>query len=107
MTMEIKGLKEFQRKLEDLSRRSQDLEGTHSVPVTELLTPAFLSSCSRFRSAEELFEASGFPVNSQEDFAAIPDDQWDAFIGQSTSYSNWEEMLHAAGAAWAKTRLGI
>lgn len=107
MTMKITGLKELQRKLGDLSRRAQSLEGPRNVPVTDLLTPAFLSRCSRFKSAAELFEASGFTVNSQEDFDAIPDVQWDAFIKQNTNYSTWEEMLKAAGAAWVKQELGM
>lgn len=107
MTMKITGFTELQKKLGDLSRRAQNLEGPRNVPVTELLTPAFLSKCSRFNSAAEMFEASGFAVNSQEDFDAIPDDQWNAFIEQNTSYSNWEEMLKAAGAAWVKRELGL
>jgi hypothetical protein len=107
MTMKITGFKELQKKLGDLSRRAQNLKGPRNVPVMELLTPAFLSKCSRFTSAAEMFEASGFTVNSQEDFAAIPDDPWDAFIEQNPSYRNWEEMLKAAGAAWVKRELSI
>ena len=107
MTMKITGFKELQNTLGDLSRRAQNLEGPRNVPIADLLTPALLSRCSRFKSAAELFEASGFTVNSQEDFAAIPDDQWDAFIKQNTSYSTWDEMLKAAGAAWVRRELGV
>jgi len=46
-----------------------------------------------------MFERSGFKVESQEDFAAIPDEAWDDFICTNTSYFNWREMLQAAGAA--------
>jgi hypothetical protein len=107
MAIKITGLKEMQKRLGDLSRRAKNLEGPQNVSITELLTPAFLSKCSRFRSAAELFEASGFTVNSQEDIASIPDDKWDAFIKQNTSYSSWEEMLKAAGTAWVKRELGM
>lgn len=107
MLMKFKGLKELERKLNDLSSRAKKLDGEHNVPITELLTPSFLARCSRFQSASELFEASGFKVESQEDFAAIPDDQWDKFIRENTIYSNWQEMLKAAVAAWVKKELGI
>lgn len=107
MTMKITGIKELQDKLGDLSRRALNLKGPRSVPIADLLTPTFLSRCSRFQSAAELFEASGFTVNSQEDFAAIPDQQWDTFIRQNTSYSTWEEMLKAALADWTKRELGM
>src|SRR5689334_10121334 len=106
MTIKVTGFKELQNKLGDLSRRAQSLEGPRNVPIADLLTPTFLSRCSRFRSVVELFEKSGFTVKTQEDFAAIPDDRWDTFVKQNTSYSTWEEMLKAAGADWVKRKLG-
>jgi hypothetical protein len=54
-----------------------------------------------------MFERSGFKVESQEDFAAIPDEPWDDFIRSNTSFFNWREMLQAAGAAWAKSKLDL
>lgn len=74
MTVEIKGLKEIQKKLGDLSHRAKKIDGAQNITVTELLTPAPLSRCSHFTSVGDVFEASGFTVNSQEDFDAIPDD---------------------------------
>ena len=57
-----------------------------------------LTSCSK---------KSGFKVESQEDFEAIPDDVWDEFIRNNTSFASWKEMLQAAGAAWAKAKLDL
>ncbi len=107
MGVEIKGLKEVQQKLNDLSRRASELDGQHSVPIADLLTPAFISKCSSYKSADELFDASGFKVKTQEDFAAIPDDAWDDFIRKNTAYGNWQEMLQAAGSVWVKKELGL
>lgn len=106
MAIEIKGLKEFQNKLKDMSSRMQKLDGTHEVPLTELLTDIFVSQCSAFSSASALFDASGFKVESKEDFAAIPDDAWNSFIKANTSYASWDDMLQAAVAEWTKKRLG-
>jgi hypothetical protein len=103
----VLGLDEFQRKLTDLANRAQSLSGTRNVPVTDLLTPEFVQACSRFQSAEELFEASGFVINTPEDFAAIPDAEWDTFISSNTSFSSWEAMLGDAGGAWAARQLGL
>lgn len=107
MTIKIEGLNELQRKLEELSRRVQKLEGPRDVPITELLTSTFLSSCSRFKSVSELFNASGFRLESPADFAAIPDDKWDDFIQTNTTYGSWRQMLSAASAQWAKRELGL
>ena len=105
MSIKVTGLDQFRKKLDDLKNKVQSISGERSVPINELLTPDFLAACSTFSSAEEMFERSGFKVESQEDFAAIPDEAWDEFIRSDTSYLNWGEMLQAAGAAWAKSKL--
>ena len=63
--------------------------------------------CSSFKSADEFFSASGFKAQSREDFAAIPDDEWDTFVDRNTSYGNWQDMLRAAGLVWTKGQLGL
>ncbi len=93
--------------LEDLARRAKELDGQHQVSIANLLTPEFLSQCSRFRSADELFEGSGFKVQSTEDFAAIPDAEWDTFISGNTGFANWQEMLDAAVKEWTIRQLGL
>jgi hypothetical protein len=94
--------------LEDLARRAQELDGRkQEVPLPELLTPSFLASCSRFQSADEMFEASGFEVQSTEDFKAIPDAEWDVFIRDNTSYEDWTAMLGDAVKARVIKQLGL
>lgn len=107
MSVKIAGLKELQAKLKKLGARAQKLDGTQNVPVSELLTSRFLEGCSRFSSVDELFKASGCKIESPEDFKAVPDDQWDAFIRTNTSYSNWKEMLGSAAKEWTKKRLDL
>ncbi|MGD0292220.1 MAG: hypothetical protein ABSB30_00015 [Terracidiphilus sp.] len=105
--IKIEGLDEMTAKLEELSNRASDLQGSHEVPLTELLTPGFLAGCSIFLSPDELFAASGFKVESTEDFAAIPDNEWDDFIQKNTSYETWNDMLSAASTEWTKANLGF
>jgi len=54
-----------------------------------------------------MFEASGYKIETQEDFNVIPDKEWDEFIKNNTEYTSWEEMLHAASAVWIKKKLGL
>lgn len=93
--------------IENLALRARELDGEHQVSVRNLLTAEFLSRSSRFRSADELFEASGFRVQSAEDFAAIPDADWDTFISKNTNFANWREMLDAAVKDWTIKQLGL
>lgn len=106
MSIEIKGLKEAQEKLQKLSKDAEKLDG-QSVSLTDVMTDSFISENSSFGSFNELLEASEFKVESQEDFAAIPDTEWDAFIGGNTNFSNWQEMISSAGALYARKQLGL
>jgi hypothetical protein len=98
MAYDNSGLRRLQDNLRGLSQ-------TGSVPLTEVLSPAFMRSHTRFASFEAMVEASPFAVQSAEDFAAIPNDERDAFVRSATTFQSWEAMQQAGGAAWAKERL--
>ena|SRR3982074_2252325 len=107
MSVKITGLKEFERKLKDIGDRAQKLQGPTNVPLSELLTAEFLKTCSRFSTLDEMFNASGFVITNADDFKAVPDDQWDEFIKQNTSFAYWNELLGAAAKDWTKDQLGL
>src|ERR1700727_1542823 len=102
MSVKVTGLKEFERKLKDIGDRAQKLQGTTDVPLSELLTRDFLKTCSRFSSLSEMFKASGFVITNADDFKAVPDNQWDEFIKENTSFADWNELLSAAVKDWTK-----
>ena len=101
----IEGLDELQKKLGDLAKKADALDGKHNIPVAELLTDSFVSQHTSFSSAEKMFKASGFKVETQEDFATIPDADWDNYIRSISSFDNWQNMLGAAGQEWTKWHL--
>ena len=104
--MEIKGLDEVQRELSRLAEKAHKLEGTHSVSAAELLAPAFIQAHTRqYDTAQEWFDASPFRVESSEDFAAIPDAEWDAYVRSTTDFSSWQEMLEDAGRELIERKL--
>jgi hypothetical protein len=102
----ITGLDEFTRRLDDLANKAKALDGRHSVPVAELLTPAFVSAHTRFADVDQMFAASGFKIGTNADFSAVPDDKWDEFIRSISSFRDWQEMRAEAGNVWAAKQLG-
>lgn len=104
--LKITGLDEAMRKLDELAKKAEAMNG-QNIPISDLLTPAFLSCHTPFSSADEMFEASGFKIETQEDFAAVPDDEWSAFIRSVSSFGDWQAMLDAAGKNWATQQLGL
>jgi len=105
VSFEIKGLEEFQKQLDTFIKKVERLDGPHQIPIADLLSPSFMTGCSRFGSLDEMIQASGFKVESEDDFKAIPDAEWDAFIRENTSFSGWREMLEGGAAEWAKKQL--
>jgi len=104
---EITGLDDFQERLDDLQRKAEALNGEHQVPFSELFNSDFMHQHTDFESIEALIEAGGFKVETMDDFKAIPDQEWDEHIAQTTMFANWQEMVNEAGAEWAKKQLGI
>jgi hypothetical protein len=71
------------------------------------MTNLFISEHSSFSCLNELIDASDYKVKSQEDFAAIPNDEWDEFINKNTDFANWQDMVNSASAIYARKRLGL
>lgn len=103
----IEGLDKLQNRLNDLADKAQALDGHRKVPLAELLSASFLSRHTKFLSLHDLLAASGFKVESTEDFSAIPDDDWDKFIRSISNFQSWEAMLGAAGEDWLVKQLGL
>lgn len=63
-----------------------------NISFADLLTPEFLTQYTSFKTMDELFEKSGFTVETEEDFKEISDEAWEDFIVKTTSFDSWKEM---------------
>ena len=91
--------------LDQLIKNAKELDGKHQVKMVDVLSPGFVSIHSKYEDLESLFAASGFKINGPDDFAAIPDDEWDDFIAANTDFDNWLEMQKAGHLHYLKGRL--
>lgn len=107
MSFEVKGLKEIQQKLDDLKNRANALDGTHQVSFSVLFDQGFMAQHSKYTSFNDLLLAGGYEVNSEADFKAIPDDDFDKHVSASTNFDSWEDMKKAAAAEYIKKQLGF
>ena len=105
--VDMRGLNQLKSRLRRLADNARALDGEHSVPLSELCPPGFMARCTDFRTLEEMFDASGFTVETPEDFVAIPDSDWDAFVAKVTRFRDWQAMQERAAAEWARRRLGL
>lgn len=54
--MGLSGIDDFSNLLDDLDRKARELDGKHKVPIEEILTPDFVSSCSKYASIDSFLK---------------------------------------------------
>jgi hypothetical protein len=101
----MSSFEDFKKKIEKLTKNASLLEGDHVVALTDLLTPEFVSKHTEFANAEALFSGSSFKIEAPEDFAAIPDEEWDAYIRSVSGFADWKSMMRSAVAERTKRKL--
>lgn len=102
---EIRGLDDAMRQLRRLEDNTHALSGRHDIRSSEFFPPAFMTQYTKVASFDALLEASGFKVESQADFEAIPDAEWEKAIQAHTSFSSWRQMQEKAGVEYAERKL--
>lgn len=105
--MKITGLDDLQKHLEKLTNNAESLNGMPDVPLDEFLDKSFLQKHTQFSSLTELIENSDFDVQLAEDFKAIPDDDWDQYIGSISKFPDWTSMISSATQSWTAKKLGF
>jgi hypothetical protein len=105
--VQVEGLDDVVRKLERLSQKAQALDGSHSVPLKDLLTGDFLRlhTSGKCGSLDEWFASSPFKIENQADFQAIPDGPWDEYVRSTTAFLSWRAMLDEAVGAYVKRQV--
>jgi hypothetical protein len=103
--MPVKGFDEFQRNLRELSQRAQALDGTHEIPIHDLLTPDFIRTHTRHGSVDEWLNASPFRIDTTEDLQAVPAEKWGDYVRTTTGFASWQDMLESAAAQYVQAKL--
>ncbi|MCJ0225778.1 hypothetical protein JY758_19685 [Clostridioides difficile] len=100
--VDIKNLKRFQKKIEKIEQNSKS---EFDKIRTIILNKKFMNQHTNFDSFDELLTFGGYIVNSEEDFLAIPDNEFDSFIFENTDFPNWQTMLDTAYSKYLKSCL--
>ncbi|WP_338544707.1 hypothetical protein V6W80_15145 [Pseudomonas benzopyrenica] len=95
---DFSGIKQLQQNLSEIASTTQ-------VPFLDLMSPSFISAHSRFDNFDSFARAAGYEVSTQEDLLAIPDEPWDEFVRQETSFADWNEMQHRALGQYLQAKL--
>ena len=96
---------DFSGDFRKLQRNVERVAGEQSVSFGELFSDDFMLRHTDFASIDAMFEASPFTLETNDDLAAIPEAELDAFVADNTRLSTWEEMKSAAGREWMTRRI--
>ena len=99
MGVEIEGLDELQNQLEQLANFGD------GIPMTELFDEEFMLMYTEFASFDKLLEEGKWDVESQEDFEAIPQDEFDEYIDTNTEFPDWETMMQTGATRHIEEKL--
>lgn len=105
--IKIKGLDKLEKQLKQLEKGAKELSHTKQLSFDKLFTVSFMRKYTSFSTMDELLKAGGFHVESQKDFEAIPDAEFNKHIASTTKFKNWEEMLKEATSQYAVKKLGF
>ncbi|MDV7604327.1 hypothetical protein R4610_06530 [Acinetobacter baumannii] len=91
--------------LKKLTENAKKLDGEQQVSLGTLFNEGFLQANTDFKSIDDLFEKAGFKVETEEDFAAIPQEDIDAFVCENTKFESFTDMQQQAMTEYVRKQL--
>lgn len=107
MGFKITGMDALQKRLKDLERRAKESDGEHEVRFDELFSGEFMRKKTKFDSINDFFDATGFKIDTQQDFDDLPEDELDIKVRELTSFQSWKDFSSEAAAHYASKKLGF
>lgn len=97
----------FARELEKAIEKETELRlgQKNEIPFEELFTEQFMQLYTEFDSIWAFLDESPWTVESQEDFKAIPDDEFDDYVNEHTDFPRWKTMYKTAGKKYMERQL--
>ena len=101
MGFEINGFDELKAQLSKMEDNLSKMSKTDSLSFDELFTSDFMLKHTNYRSFSEFLSASGFT----QSFEDIPDDDWDIYVSQHSSFTSWKEIVNSAVEQYVNKKL--
>lgn len=85
------GMKELHQNLQHLA------EGiSEGLDFQVLFPPAFMQAHTKEPDMQHFMENCGYPHETDEEIARIPDDAFDAYVRKASEFDSWQAMIEAA-----------
>lgn len=91
--------------LEKLTEKINKIQKEQAVSLSKLMNDSFITDNTNYTSFTDLLSASGYNVETSDDFLAIPDKEWDCHVRACTNFSSWNEMQQVAANEYIRQQL--
>lgn len=89
-----KGIDNLTKRFSNLAYDGKNLGTTYQLG--EMFTERFMKTYTEFSTIDEFWNASPFLTEKEEDFDNINETELDRYVGEVTSFGNWNELVEKA-----------
>lgn len=95
---------QFINDLDNLADKVESLNGA-TVDFDILFNADFMTQHTKASTFDEFLAQGRFQVETEADFEAIPDEEFDNYVSSATNFKSWDEMLEAATDEYLEQQL--
>ena len=94
-------------KFGEMADNAEQLGGESDVSFGDLFTEQFMQEHTDTTSFGDFINNSQWTVESEQDFEAIPEGEFDEYVRDHSDFNSWENMSGAAGTEWVAREIGL
>ncbi|MEK4472712.1 hypothetical protein NSQ91_05815 [Paenibacillus sp. FSL R7-0048] len=103
--LKVTGFNELNNRLKQMSKGVQELGAQKQMSFEELFPDSFIQKHTPCENISVFLEGVG--VKSEEDFAALPQEDLESYVSSTTKFTTFHEMSQAALAEVVYKKLGF
>lgn len=102
-----KGFRKLEKELDQMQKNAEKAAETTNITYDDLFKESFMREYTNFTSIDELFEAGGFHVESNEDLESLNKAALDQHVQETTLFSSYREMEQKAYLKYLSKEIGF
>ncbi len=104
----IKGIKEIQKKLNNLEEKAKELDGEQEIPLEKLVNNDFINKHTNHDTFEDfIFESELLDEGEEITEELINSDEFNEYVKNNTDFESWKDMLQTASVEYVQRQMGV
>ena len=91
--------------LDKLQKNIEEISGTHSYKLTDILNNEFIQTNTTFKSYDDMIDKSGLELTETSAEELYQNEKLNEFINKNTEFENFKEMCTIARKEYISKRI--